>query len=241
MVKPESEEEGKNPVTQEGHRTCGKRAAGKETDRAGWIREVGHMAKLFYLMGKSATGKDHIYRSLLEEKSLHLKPLIIYTTRPMRGNEKDGREYFFRDEAFLQDLRKKGKIIEERVYATVQGPWYYFTADDGQLRKEEKGDFIGIGTLASYRKIRDYYGQESVVPIYIETEDGLRLERALAREKKQEHPDYREMCRRFLGDTEDFSEEKLKACGICRRFVNNHAPIKTVMDEIGKYIQTAGA
>ena len=78
------------------------------------------MSKLFYIMGKSATGKDHIYENLLSDQALNLKPFVIYTTRPMRKNEADGREYFFRDEDFLDRQRRAGRIIEERLYHTVQ-------------------------------------------------------------------------------------------------------------------------
>ena len=47
-----------------------------------------------------------------------------------------------------------------------------------------------------------------------------RLQRALDRERAQEKPNYAELCRRFLTDTEDFSEEKLAHAGIVRRFQN---------------------
>ena len=58
------------------------------------------------------------------------------------------------------------------------------------------------------------------MPIYIEVEDGERLSRALNRERMQESPKYEELCRRFLADAKDFSEEKLNEAGITRRFVN---------------------
>lgn len=115
------------------------------------------MGKIYYLMGKSASGKDHIYEHLLKETSFDLKPLVLYTTRPIRSGEQDGREYFFVDEARLSRLREAGKIIEERMYPSVMGPWYYFTADDGQIDLE-KQDYLGIGTLESYVKLKDYFG-----------------------------------------------------------------------------------
>ena len=68
--------------------------------------------------------------------------------------------------------------------------------------------------------MRDYFGQERLVPIYVEVEDGLRLERALARERMQATPKYEEMCRRFLADAADFSVENLKEAGITRKFTN---------------------
>ena len=57
-------------------------------------------------------------------------------------------------------------------------------------------------------------------PIYIELDDGDRLQRALNREKKQAVPKYAEMCRRFLADAEDFSEENLRKEKITNRFIN---------------------
>ncbi|MDE7060373.1 MAG: guanylate kinase, partial [Lachnospiraceae bacterium] len=75
-------------------------------------------------------------------------------------------------------------------------------------------------TLEGYLKLKRYFGRENVVPLYIEVEDGLRLSRALERERGQKNPGYKEMCRRYLADAEDFSEENLCAAGILRKFVN---------------------
>ena len=177
------------------------------------------MGRIFYIMGKSATGKDHIYKELLQDESLRLFPLVLYTTRPMREGEQNGKEYWFVDEARLEALRRDGKIIEERVYDTVYGPWRYFTADEGIDLASR--DYLAIGTLESYKPLVQYFGQEALVPLYIEVEDGIRLQRALKREAKQNPPKYDEMCRRFLADGEDFSEEKLAEAGITQRFSNN--------------------
>ena len=95
------------------------------------------MGKIFYLIGKSASGKDHIYEYLERQEELELHPLILYTTRPIRKGEQDGSAYFFTDETKLEELRREHKIIEERMYRTVHGPWYYFTADDGQISLEK--------------------------------------------------------------------------------------------------------
>ena len=178
------------------------------------------MGKIFYIMGKSATGKDHIYKELLQDTALQLFPLVLYTTRPMRAGEEDGREYFFVDETCRDRMREKGQIIEERIYDTIYGPWSYFTADVGQIDLDSRS-YLGIGTLESYLPLKTYFGSDRIVPLYIETEDGIRLRRAMKREAKQEVPKYDEMCRRFLADCEDFSEDKIKAAGISRRFSNN--------------------
>ena len=72
--------------------------------------------------------------------------------------------------------------------------------------------------------------------VYIQVEDGERLERALAREKTQENPKYEEMCRRFLADQMDFSEENILKAGIGRRFRNHN--LDECVKEIGNYIKS---
>ncbi|MCR5120426.1 MAG: guanylate kinase [Lachnospiraceae bacterium] len=167
--------------------------------------------RLFCLMGKSASGKDSIYKELLKDEELRLEPFVIYTTRPIREGEEDGREYHFTDIEGMRRLEEEGKVIESRVYHTVHGDWYYFTVDEGTAGKK---DCLIIGTLEVYNKIKVYYGEDSVIPLYINVDDGVRLERALKRERAQSEPRYAEMCRRFLADDADFSAEKLREAGI---------------------------
>lgn len=178
------------------------------------------MGRLYILIGKSASGKDAIYKRLLADPELELVPYVGYTTRPIRSGELDGREYHFTDLEHLQAYEASGKLIEKRVYHTVHGDWYYFSVDDGTLDLDEH-DYLYIGTLESFVPLRRYYGPDRVVPVYIQVEDGLRLQRALERERSQQIPRYAEMCRRFLGDEEDFCEENLEKAGIRRRFDNN--------------------
>jgi len=192
------------------------------------------MGKIFLLMGKSSSGKDTIYRELLRKKDIGLKKVVSYTTRPMREGETDGVQYIFKKEDEYKKLKADKKIIEERTYHTKCGEWRYFTADDGQINLKD-GNYLIIGTLESYCYIRDYFGKDNVVPIYIDTDAGIRLERAMNREKKQENPRYDEMCRRFLADEEDFSDSKLVKASIERRFENN-TEIVDCIKEIIEYI-----
>lgn len=192
------------------------------------------MGKLFYVIGKSATGKDTIFRELLEKADLGLKPLVLYTTRPMRAGEEQGVQYHFTDEAGLRKLETVGRVIELRSYDTVYGVWKYFTADTEATDLAQQ-DYLGIGVLESYLALRDYYGAERVVPLYIEVEDGERLQRALDRERAQQEPKYAELCRRFLADSEDFAEEKIAEAGIEKRFWNRD--LKESIEEISAYIK----
>lgn len=192
------------------------------------------MGKIFCVMGKSATGKDTVYQNLLAENSLNLKRIIPYTTRPIREGEENGREYYFCTEEDVQKYEEEGRIVELRAYNTVYGIWKYFTLNDGNIQLE-KENYLLIGTLEAYTKIRDYFGEEKVVPIYIEVEDGERLLRAITREKQQDVPKYEEMCRRFLADAKDFSEEKLVEAGIEKRFVN--VELLDTITKVRDYIQ----
>ena len=195
------------------------------------------MGKIYCIVGKSSTGKDTIFKMLLQEKELHLKTIVPYTTRPIRAGEQDGVEYYFCDDQKVEELEQAGKIIELRAYNTVYGVWKYFTVDDGQICLEQQ-DYLVIGTLEAFVKMREYYGSEKVIPIYIEVEDGLRLQRALDRERMQDVPKYTELCRRFLADDADFSEEKLKDAGIVEKFQN--IELNTTEAKIASFIHNGG-
>ncbi|MCI5517930.1 guanylate kinase [Roseburia sp. MUC/MUC-530-WT-4D] len=192
------------------------------------------MGKIFCLMGKSSSGKDTIYRELFKRQDISLKKIIPYTTRPIREGEEEGREYHFCNEDQVAQFQNANKIVELRAYDTVYGVWKYFTVDDGQVDLADNS-YLLIGTLETYVKIRQYYGAAQVVPVYIEVEDGERLLRAIAREKEQKIPKYTEMCRRFLADSEDFSEEKLKDAGVSVRFENEK--LENTIDKVAAYIR----
>lgn len=205
------------------------------------------MGKIFVVMGKTSSGKDTIYKRVLEHLTFNqgvqksLKTVVIYTTRPMRPGETNGVEYFFATEEELQSLREQGKVIEERCFHTVHGPWYYFTVNDGQIDLEHHS-YLMINTLAGFEMIRAYYNKESnrptedggdiVIPIYIEADPKDRLLRYINRESLQAKPNYSEVCRRFLADEADFAEEELDRLGITKRYFNQD------LEECCKEIET---
>ena len=192
------------------------------------------MGKIFCVMGKSASGKDTVFNRLFDVENLNVKRIIPYTTRPIREGEVDGKDYIFCNEEKVEKLSQENRIIELRAYDTVYGVWKYFTVDDGQIELENNS-YLLIGTLKTYTEIRNYFGSNRVIPIYIEVEDGDRLMRAIQREKTQNTPKYEEMCRRFLADAKDFSEENLKKAGVERRFINEN--LENTIEEIANYIR----
>ena len=193
------------------------------------------MGKIYYVMGKSATGKDTIYSKLYEE-STKIKKIVLYTTRPPREGEENGIDYNFVTKEKVEEFKRSNTLIEMRTYKTMYGDWSYATVDDGQIKLESR-NYLIIGTLESYKKIVEYFGSNRVVPIYLTVDDRIRLQRALNRENMQENPRYDEMCRRYLADEEDFSEEKLKEAGITKFYVNEN--LRECLDEIEKDMEPA--
>ena len=184
-------------------------------------------------MGKSSSGKDSMYKEILKAVP-HLKSVVSYTTRPIRQGETNGVEYFFVGENELSKMKQEGKVIEERAYNTVHGVWKYFTACDQQIDLDNN-DYLLMGTPASYKGVRAFYGEERLIPIYLHVDDGVRLERALKREQSQENPRYEEMCRRYLADHEDFSEKNLEEAKITKEFSNEN--FQECLKEIVEYIK----
>lgn len=190
--------------------------------------------KIIYIMGKSSSGKDTIFKKLKEK--LDVNTYVMYTTRPIRKDEIDGITYHYITDEKMQryiEGKEKEKLIEYRTYQTVYGPWIYATIEDEQFKTNK--NMIMLGTLESYNKMKEIFKNE-LIPIYIEVEDGLRLERAIKREKQEKEPKYAELCRRFLADSKDFSEENLKKAGINKRFQN--IDLEKCINEIEKEIQT---
>lgn len=196
-------------------------------------RKQGGNMNIIYLMGKSSSGKDTIF-NILKDK-LNVNTYVMYTTRPIRQGEIQGETYHYISDEEMQryiEGKNRHKLIESRTYQTIHGPWIYATIADKQFETQE--NLLMLGTLESYNKMKEHFKDE-LIPIYIEVEDGIRLERAIKREKKEKEPKYMELCRRFLADTEDFSEENIKRASIEKRFQN--IELDKCVDEIMEYLK----
>jgi len=195
------------------------------------------MGKIFCLMGKSSTGKDTIGKQIL--KDANLKNIVLYTTRPIREGEVEGREYYFIDNQKFNELEDSGKVIEKRVYHTIHGDWTYATID--RNIDLVNNNYLILNTLEGYEKLVDYYGKDLVIPIYIWVDLNTRIDRAFKREEKEENPKYRELCRRFIKDEEDFKEENLLRLEIFgeSRFENNNLDecISKIKDKINTEVK----
>lgn len=189
------------------------------------------MGKIFLIMGPSSSGKDTIFKKI-KKLFPELKEITLYTNRPIRENEKDGIDYNFVSLDKLKEMEKNNEILEKREYNTVHGLWVYATAKTNI--DLENNNYIGINTLAGYESLKEYY-QDNIIPIYIYVEDGIRLTRALEREKQQEYPKYAEMCRRYLADINDFNIDRLLDLEIDKLY-DNSSDLESCIKEISSKI-----
>lgn len=161
------------------------------------------MNKIVFYMGPSSSGKDTFFAKTL---SLYeIQKITPLTTRPKRVNEVDGREYYFLNEEEMNKLFLEHKLIDKRDYNTVNGIWSY--AISKEFIKIDLYNYLTINTWEGYKNFLKYYQKDMLIPVYFQIDDGIRLQRALDREKQAKNSDYAEMCRRFLADAKDFTEE----------------------------------
>ena len=151
--------------------------------------------KILALFGKSASGKDSIQKWIVSNYPQLTNKIVSCTTRPPRSGEQDGVDYFFlSDEEFAKKVLD-GSMLE----ATSFREWFYGTALD-QLNPEKIN--VGVFNITGVECILDD-PRLDVVPVWIHASDKTRLRRSLNRE---DNPDCKEICRRFLADEKDFDE-----------------------------------
>lgn len=150
--------------------------------------------KIAFYIGPSNSGKDTFFAKTL---SLYdVLSIVLLTTRPSRPGEVNGREYYFITNEKMNFLDSNGELIERRDYNTVHGIWTYATGKNSiQL---EKYNYLTPNTWIGYQKFLDFYPKECLVPIYFELDKGIRLQRALDRERQSTKSDYAEMCRKIF-------------------------------------------
>lgn len=185
-------------------------------------------------MGSSNSGKDTIRRRLVQENKFAFKEMIMSTTRPKRTGEVEGREYYFKSVEEMLELERNGKIVEKRKYDTVYGPWYYFTTST--TIDLENYNYVGSNTLEGLDQFVNFYGLENIISLLIKVDDDIRLQRALDREKKEVNPKYQELCRRFLADSYDFSEENINKRQITS-IIDNNGSLDDTMEKVEKVLK----
>lgn len=158
---------------------------------------------LIVLMGGSCAGKDTLQE--LINKKYNIPICISSTTRPIRENEKNGREYYFLSEdKFLEDFHN-GKFIEHRTYGTTSGTWYYGLSKNSV---DVKTNQLVIVDQQGYYSLIEEYGQENVLGIYLFAPERVKIQRALARETRTDDEFFLEFYRRMADDLVAFNKCK---------------------------------
>jgi len=142
--------------------------------------------KRLILCGYSASGKDYLAKELIAKG---FNKSISYTTRPMRENEKEGRDYFYISREEFQD-----KIALNFWYEYVEfNNWIYGTSKE-QMYK----DNLFIMTPEGISKLLPIDRVESFI-IFIDTPEDVRRLRLINRKQPGDTID-----RRIEADRKDF-------------------------------------
>ena len=169
------------------------------------------------LVGQSASGKDAILRKLVSD--YNYQSFISCTTRPIRENEIDGRDYWFVDKWAFKSMIENNRVVEYRTYNTlvkgVQDTWFYGLSKSEIDRMYDNQSYVVVLDLQGAKSLIDYVGKDKCEVIYIDCPSEIRKERAM----KRGSFDLTEWDRRSKCDEIDFSEDK--RVGIVDREIQN--------------------
>lgn len=162
------------------------------------------MQNIFIIMGKSGSGKDTILRKLEKLYKEDYTKLLIHTTRPKRENEVSGIDYYFDSKKDMCDNKSFLSLKTYTVfYRGKKEVWsYYIPLSDKEIIHNSKKPIIINGNRFIYKDLSERFGF-NVIPILISIDEDTRFKRLLDREFKMKKPNYKELCRRYLADSDD--------------------------------------
>ena len=187
--------------------------------------------KIFALLGYMGVGKDTILKQVLKDID-DVKPIISTTTRPMRKGETEGVEYYFIDDT--EFFRRGTDFVEQRIYHTKvkengvekDATWRY-----GIERMElEKDDYlIVIVDSVGYKELKNYVGNNKIVPIFISAPQEELKARALARGDLEAEVD-----RRLKDDYERFMDFRVRT--VYHEVKNTNGRLEEAIKEVENII-----
>lgn len=188
--------------------------------------------KLITLTGASSVGKDFIVNTT-KRLVPELKFVVSHTTRPMRYNEIQDREYHFIDIETATEMLNSDQFIETRQYNVSIGETWLYGIHKDEIELESDNVYIAIVDFQGLEKIKKYLRKnnaiDSLVSIYIDADYQTRLKRALSREGIMTNEQVEEVVRRFSDDIL-FVEPAKEHCDI----VMHNNSVEDLIDIIAK-------
>lgn len=153
------------------------------------IERIYNKYELVALCGKAGSGKNYIINRLKKLYHNDVNFIVQDTTRPKRKDEENGVEYNF---------VTKNEFINNKYIETMYfNNWWYGTPISAlDINKVNIGIFNPGGIMQLYQR-----DDLNIHLFHVLADDKIRITRQLTRE---EYPDVKEICRRFLADEEDF-------------------------------------
>lgn len=178
--------------------------------------------KLFVLLSESSGGKDTLLNMIV--KNEFLKPVISTTTRKMRSNEEQDREYHFITKEEFMLMEAKDKFLETTNYLIPsEGIVKY-----GLAKKDvvlSKSSYVVILNPIGLQQVEEQLGKENVVSIYIHRNDKDRFISYLNREEKEFSLILEDAYERFKKDLNDFAGIETKVDYI----INNNGSLEDML------------
>ena len=121
---------------------------------------IGMKGKIIILSAPSGTGKSTIISNLIKDADLRLGFSVSATSRKPRGQETDGKDYFFLSEEEFQRKVDNGEFVEwEEVYAGTR----YGTLESEVRRVTESGhNLIMDVDVKGALNIKKRYGDDAI-------------------------------------------------------------------------------
>ena len=183
--------------------------------------------KILILSGYSNNGKSTVLDELV--KKYNFRNIVSFTTRPIRKNEIEGKDYFFITKDKFHSMAEKNEFIGTRSYITkveVDGKsmndvWYY-SLHKNQFKNTDKPSCVIVDKQGAEELIK-YLGENSYVWIYLECEEDILKRRGLIRGDYEE-----EIIRRIRSDKKNFKGIE----NVVHSTVNSDMPLKEVVKAV---------
>lgn len=187
------------------------------------------------IVGPSCSGKDTLMRQLYWEFSKDYEKLVNYpdvyyiissTTRPLRKNEENHKDYYFISEEKFQELIDKDCFLEWTEFRK----WKYGT-DKLNVCNKTGAINIGVFNLQGIKSLNNQ-NEFEIIPIYLRVPWKERLRRSI---KREEHLSF-EMIRRLIADYKDFKNpwKILNKSGNLLTYSKNYNIDDVMRDVLGK-------